>query len=117
MCYTINWNDIPHIGMRRVIMTKIAGTQLISRTCQILRSFSNAAPDLSLAEISKKCKLPPTTTFRILQALVIEGFVIQVPVTTSYRLGYGLVSIDELAKLSTGFRKCVPGFDISKADE
>ena len=81
-------------------MTEIAGTQLISRTCQILRSFSIATPELSLAEISKRCQLPPTTAFRILQALVIEGFVIQDPVTTSYRLGSGLVSIGELAKLS-----------------
>ncbi len=91
-------------------MTKIAGTQLISRTCQILRTFSNTTPELSLAEISKNCKLPPTTAYRILQALVLEGFVIQDPVTTNYRLGYGLVNIGELAKQSNTLLKVVRPF-------
>lgn len=91
-------------------MTEIAGTQLISRTCQILHSFNKATPELSLAAISKKCSLPPATAFRILQALVIEGFVIQDPISTNYRLGYGLVSIGELAKLSNSLLKIVRPF-------
>lgn len=91
-------------------MSEIAGTQLISRTCQILRSFSTTTPDLNLAEISKKCNLPRSTAFRILQALVEEGFVIQNPDTTCYSLGYGLVSIGELAKQSNTLLKVVRPF-------
>ena len=88
-------------------MAEIAGTQLISKACRILRSFSDSTPELSLADISKKCLLPPPTAFRILQALVEEGFLIQEAESTKYSLGYGLVQIGELAKRGNALLKIV----------
>lgn len=88
-------------------MTERTGTQLISRTCRILRSFSSLHPELSLAEIAKISQLHPATVHRILQALVVEEFLIQDPRSTRYRLGYGLVGLGELAKQSNDFLKIV----------
>jgi len=91
-------------------MTERTGTQLISRTCRILRSFSSLNPELSLAEIAKKSQLHPATVHRILQALVDEGFLVKDLHSTRYSLGYGLVSIGELAKQSNALLKVVRQF-------
>lgn len=88
-------------------MSKTTGTQVISRTCSILRSFDEAHPELSLAEIARKNQLHPTTAYRILQALVEEGFLIQDSESTKYSLGYGLVQIGELAKQGNALLKMV----------
>ena len=83
------------------------GTQAISRTCIILHSFDRINPDLSLADIARKNKLHPTTAYRILQALVEAGFLIQNPESTKYSLGYGLVMLGELAKQGNALLKLV----------
>ena len=84
-------------------MEKRTGTQVISRTCRILRSFSSIHPELGLGEIAKLSKLHPSTVHRILQALVNEGFMVQNIHNAKYRLGVSLVGIGELAKQSNDF--------------
>lgn len=83
------------------------GTQVISRTCRLLQSFDRSNRELSLAELARKNKLHPTTAFRILQALVEEGFLIQDTESTKYSLGYGLVMLGELAKQGNALLKMV----------
>jgi DNA-binding IclR family transcriptional regulator len=84
-----------------------SGTQVISRVCRILRSFDRANSELSLAELARKNKLHPTTAFRMLQALVEEGLLMQDSESTKYSLGYGLVKIGELAKQGNALLKMV----------
>jgi DNA-binding IclR family transcriptional regulator len=79
---------------------KIPGTQVIIRSCQIMRCFDTLHQDLSLAEIVRSTGLHPPTAHRILQALTLEGFLIQDTATSRYRLGYTLVKLGELAKKS-----------------
>jgi IclR family transcriptional regulator, acetate operon repressor len=84
-----------------------SGTQVISRVFALLQSFDRANPELSLAELARKNKLHPTTAYRILQALVEEGFLIQDAESTRYSLGYGLVMLGELAKQGNALLKLV----------
>ena len=87
-----------------------SGTQVITRVCCILRSFDRANPVLSLAELAKKNHLHPTTAFRILQALVDEGFLMQDSESTKYSLGYEWVKMGELAKQGNALLKIVQPF-------
>ena len=86
-------------------MSKIAGTQTISRACQLLRSFNSNNNELSLSDLAKDVGLHPATAYRLLQALVVEGFLTQDPESTKYSLGIGLAKIGELAKQSNSLTK------------
>lgn len=77
---------------------KIAGTQVIARTFQILRCFDTHHQTLSLAELVKLTGLRPPTAHRILQALVNEGILVQDSDTARYRPGYWLVKLGDLAR-------------------
>jgi DNA-binding IclR family transcriptional regulator len=86
-------------------MVKSTGTQSISRALQLLQSFDRTHLELSLTELAKKNNLHPTTTYRILQALVEEGYLMQGIDSTRYILGYGLVMLGELAKQGSALLK------------
>jgi IclR family transcriptional regulator, KDG regulon repressor len=86
-------------------MSANSGTQVISRVCRLLKSFDYSNQELSLAELVKINGLNPTTAYRILQALVDEGFLIQDSETTKYTLGYGLVKLGELAEQGNALLK------------
>jgi IclR family KDG regulon transcriptional repressor len=88
-------------------MSENSGTQVISRVCHLLKSFDPSKPELSLAELARQNGLNPTTAYRILQALIEEGFLIQDPESTKYSLGYGLVKLGELAKQGNALLKMV----------
>jgi IclR family transcriptional regulator, KDG regulon repressor len=83
------------------------GTQVVNRTCRLLESFSASNPELSLAELARQNKLNPTTAYRILQALVEEGFLIQDSISTKYSLGYRLVLLGEMATKGNALLKVV----------
>jgi DNA-binding IclR family transcriptional regulator len=61
--------------------------------------FNRLQLELSLTEMAKQAGLHPSTTYRILQALVQEDLLAQDPENGKYRLGLGLLRLGELAKL------------------
>ncbi|MEJ2750065.1 MAG: IclR family transcriptional regulator [Anaerolineae bacterium] len=71
--------------------------QSIQRAGAILRCFSEAEPEQSVTELSRRLKLHKSTISRILSTLQAEGFVNQHPETGKYRLGVGLVSLAGVA--------------------
>jgi DNA-binding IclR family transcriptional regulator len=77
---------------------RIAGTQVIHRASRLLKAFTLRHPQMSLANLAQKVDLPAPTAYRILQALVNEGFLTQDPKTSEYSLGAGLVRLGELAQ-------------------
>ena len=77
---------------------RISGTQVIHRASRLLKAFTLRHSQMSLADLAKKVELPAPTAYRILQALVDEGFLTQDPETSEYSLGAGLVRLGELAQ-------------------
>jgi IclR family transcriptional regulator, acetate operon repressor len=71
--------------------------QSIQRAVALLRSFTEAEPELGVTELSRRLKLHKSTVSRILSTLQAEGLVGQNPETGKYRLGIGLVSLAGVA--------------------
>ena len=76
------------------------GTQVIQRTVMILRCFDEQHAERSLGEIVRLTELKPPTAYRILQALVTEGLILQDVSTSRYQLGYALIKMGDLARKS-----------------
>jgi DNA-binding IclR family transcriptional regulator len=71
--------------------------QSVQRAAAILRSFTEAEPELRVTELSQRLGLHKSTVSRILSTLQHEGFVSQNPESGRYRLGVGLVSLAGVA--------------------
>jgi len=65
--------------------------QTIDRTVEILHAVSLAPGGLSLTEIAAQLRLPKTTAYRMLQALVKHDFLRKEALTKVYRLGPALL--------------------------
>lgn len=71
--------------------------QSIRRAAAILRSFTEAEPELGVTDLSRRLDLHKSTVSRILATLQYEGLVSQNPETGKYRLGLGLISLAGVA--------------------
>ena len=71
--------------------------QSIERAIAILRSFSEAEPELRVTELSHRLDLHKSTVSRILATLQKGGLVSQNPESGKYRLGLGLISLAGVA--------------------
>jgi len=69
----------------------------LQRAAAILRSFSEAEPELRVTELSRRLGWHKSTVSRILSTLQEEGLVGQNPATGAYRLGLGLISLAGVA--------------------
>ena len=74
-----------------------ARVQSIQRAVAILRSFTEAEPELGVSALSRRLGLHKSTVSRILSTLHHEGLVSQNPKTGEYRLGLGLISLAGVA--------------------
>src|SRR5262249_11118532 len=63
---------------------------VLGKMRQILECFSIEEPTLTLREIIKRTRLPPSTCQRLVHNLVREGFIDRDP-REGYRIGMGLV--------------------------
>ena len=70
-----------------------APIQSLQRAVAILRSFSEAEPELSVTELSQRLGLHKSTVSRILATLQLEGLVGRNPESGKYGLGLGLVGL------------------------
>lgn len=74
-----------------------ATIQSIERAVAILRSFTEAEPELRVTELSRRLGLHKSTVSRILGTLEHEGLVSHNPETGKYRLGLTLISLAGVA--------------------
>jgi IclR family transcriptional regulator, KDG regulon repressor len=72
--------------------------QTISRTIQILRSFSKDKKELSLAELHHKLGLSKSSLQRILNTLVMNGFLEKDNKKKTYKLGIELYYLGKLVE-------------------
>ena len=71
--------------------------QSIERAAAVMRSFTEAEPELGVSELSRRVGLHKSTVARILATLQKEGFVGQNAATGKYRLGVGLIGLAGVA--------------------
>lgn len=80
------------------------GAQAALRAIRLLKLFTPAQPELSLAEICERATLNKTTTHRLLQALASEALIDRNEATARYRLGPGLMAMGVQALASSDLR-------------
>jgi len=71
--------------------------QSIERAIAILRSFTEAEPELRVTELAQRLDLHKSTVSRILATLQKSSLVSQNPESGKYRLGLGLISLAGVA--------------------
>lgn len=67
--------------------------QAVDRTVEILNAVGLVPAGLTLSELTSRLRLPKTTVYRSVQALVEHGFLRKDVVTKSYRLGPALIRL------------------------
>ena len=76
----------------------IAGTQAVVRALRLLRAFTDARPEWTLADLSRDLKLSKPTAFRLLVALEAEGLVVRPDAYGGYRLGPAAIELGARAQ-------------------
>ena len=71
--------------------------QSIERAIAILRSFTEAEPELRVTDLARRLDLHKSTVSRILATLQYEGLAGQNPESGKYHLGLGLISLAGVA--------------------
>jgi IclR family KDG regulon transcriptional repressor len=77
----------------------------VSRALEVLKTFSDAQPELSLAEISRRLNLNRSTTFRLLVTLQAHGYVEQARENRKYRLGVTCLELGSVFLNQSDIRK------------
>jgi len=81
-----------------------SASRTINRICDLLNSFTEAEPVLSLTQISQRISLPKSTTYRFLDAMESQGLLYREPNGRGYRLGYQLIRWGSLSQISISLR-------------
>jgi DNA-binding IclR family transcriptional regulator len=89
-------------------------TGTVARVAQLLRVLAEADGDASLGDLAQRLKLPASTTHRLLNLLLEQGFVDRGQVPRSYRVGLELLRIAgrvtsraQLTDVAHGFMQAV----------
>jgi DNA-binding IclR family transcriptional regulator len=94
--------DIVKHHSKSATVRRVAGTQAVVRALRILRAFSDARPERSLAELSRELGLSKPTAFRLLLALEHEGLVLRAEPLGAYRLGPAAIELGARAQRANG---------------
>ena len=81
-----------------VVPRASAGTQSVVRALRIVRAFSDARAEWSLAELSRELSLSKPTAFRLLGALEQAELVTRIDPAGTYRLGPGAIELGARAQ-------------------
>lgn len=83
------------------------GTQLIFRTLDVAECFV-AEDELGISDIARMAKLSPSTTHRIVRALVARGYLEQDADTDRYHLGRSVVLLGHAVRGHYGLDRVLP---------
>lgn len=82
------------------VIPRIAGTKAVARALQIVRSFTDARPEWTLASLSRELGLSKPTALRLLATLEREGLVARHDASGAYRLGPAAIELGARAQRS-----------------
>ncbi len=88
-----------------------SGTQSIERAIALLECVGASERPLGLSEIAREVGLTPSTTHRLLRALIVAGYVEQEPMGEQYRLGMGIAVLGQRAIEHAGYHVARPVLD------
>jgi IclR family KDG regulon transcriptional repressor len=81
----------------------------LQKAIKIINTYSEDDMLQSIEQLSKRTGYPKTTVHRIVQTLVLEGWMIQDSYSKRYGLGYGLLGLEKLVLLHENLIKiCDP---------
>jgi DNA-binding IclR family transcriptional regulator len=81
------------------------GARALEKALDLLFSFQPDSPEQSLFQISRRLRFPPSTTRRLLKAMMSRRLVQQDSITKLYRLGPGVFYLASVAKEGLDVRK------------
>ncbi len=81
------------------------GVRALEKGLDLLFSFQPDASEQSLFQISRRLRFPPSTTRRLLKAMMSRRLVQQDPITKLYRLGPGVFYLASVAKEGLDVRR------------
>ncbi len=79
------------------------GVKAVERALDVMSCFTMEIPELSLVEICNQTGLPKATVHRLLATLAQANFVVQDPVTSTYRLGYKVMVMGAIAQMQINY--------------
>lgn len=88
------------VRLRRIDEPAYAVSTL-DRAIDVLEAFTHKTPELSLKQIAARTGLHKATAFRLATTLCRRGLMIKHPISGTYRLGFELISLAEVAKGQT----------------
>ena len=88
-----------------------SGTQSIERAFSVLECLAASSRPLGLTDIARAVDLNPSTTHRLIRALVVAGYVEQEPSSDHYQLGIGIAVIGQRALEHSGYHLARPILD------
>jgi len=72
----------------------------VSKALRVLDCFTPTQPELTLSQISRKLKLPKSTTLNLIRTLEVNGYLIYKDYTQTYQLGYKLMGLSYVLRSS-----------------
>ena len=87
--------------MTEIVAQHHPGAQAIARAVAILKCFTDAQPQLSLADVVRATQLNKATAYRMLVALEKEGLVARLGEADAYRLGSEAIALGGRALRAT----------------
>lgn len=72
----------------------------VTKAIHVLSCFTPDTPELSLADISKRLKLPKSTVLNLLRTLEYFGYIIRTAPSMNYRLGYAIMQLNYCTQMS-----------------
>ncbi len=84
-----------------------AGTQAIARTLNVLESFVDRR-ELGITELARRLDLSPSTTHRIVRALVARGYLEQDRDSERYHLGRSTIVLGQAGRRHLGLDQVLP---------
>lgn len=94
----------PGIGRDTPTIDAYPGAQSVTRALALLKCFTDARPEWSLADLARALELNKTTTYRLLAALEAEGMLARSTTSGAYRLGPELIVLGNTAMRSNDLR-------------
>ncbi len=85
-----------------------SGTQSVERAIAVLECFATSSRSLGLSEIARQVGLTPSTTHRLLRALVNARYVEQDSTSELYNLGVGAAVLGQRALEHSGYHLARP---------
>jgi DNA-binding IclR family transcriptional regulator len=87
----------------------------VLKAVRILKLFSTAEPQLSLAEISRRLDIPKSTAHHLLNTLLVEGLIEKVD-RESYALAPGIITLTQNVRVNVDLRDRAAPYLRSLAD-